>query len=408
MAVITGRGVVGRVIGQPPAHAARVQLLAGESASAGAVIERPATAGHGAGRLCGRNTAHGTSCRAPRTIVVGDRVVTSGQDGIYPQGFLIGHVTRGQRHRQDPRNRDRPGGRISRTLTVVLVVLARPGDACRTASSEISVASSAFVSAPCMLQVLFARYRSAAGSRSTSCSSASSSCRCSPAPWAGCWPARSADCCTMWHAGGVVGVGGLLKTLVGFATGAFGTQFVVAKPYARALIVGAATVVHGVHGDRAAGGDRPAWPGIVWTAMLQEVAINAVAAYVALYLTDRACRARCRAAGRASVRPGAADSGSGRHDMLTQGAFEGRHEVQTRLLILRVVAIVVLRRAGRGVLGAAGRPAREVRRLGGQELSAHDSAARAARRAVRPERPRARREPRLVHDRVPPRAHAPT
>jgi hypothetical protein len=42
-----------------------------------------------------------------------------------------------------------------------------------------------------------------------------------------------------------VGIGGLLKTLIGFMTGAFGTQFVVAKPYARAMIVGAATVIHG-------------------------------------------------------------------------------------------------------------------------------------------------------------------
>src|SRR3990170_1838264 len=46
--------------------------------------------------------------------------------------------------------------------------------------------------------------------------------------------------------GGLIGVGGLLKTIVGCATGVFGIQFVVAKPYARAMIVGVATLAHAV------------------------------------------------------------------------------------------------------------------------------------------------------------------
>ena len=95
-------------------------------------------------------------------------------------------------------------------------------------------------------------------------------------------------------AGGVVGIGGLLKTLVGFMTGAFGTQFVVAKPYARAMIVGAATIIHVFMaiGLQAVIGQH--WPGIVWTSVLQEVAINAVAGYVALYLTDKVPGAMAR------------------------------------------------------------------------------------------------------------------
>ena len=44
--------------------------------------------------------------------------------------------------------------------------------------------------------------------------------------------------------GGLLGVGGLLKTLIGFFAGVLGTRLVVAKPYARALIVGAATIAH--------------------------------------------------------------------------------------------------------------------------------------------------------------------
>ena len=86
--------------------------------------------------------------------------------------------------------------------------------------------------------------------------------------------------------GGLVGVGGLLKTIVGFAAGLMGTRLVVAKPYARALIVGAATLLHSF----LAIGLQSAidkWSGIGWGAMLGETAINAVAAYLA-FLTIEA------------------------------------------------------------------------------------------------------------------------
>ena len=80
--------------------------------------------------------------------------------------------------------------------------------------------------------------------------------------------------------GGLVGVGGLLKTIVGFAAGLMGTRLVVAKPYARALIVGAATLLHSFLslGLQAA---IDKWSGISWAAMLGETAINVIAAYLA-------------------------------------------------------------------------------------------------------------------------------
>ena len=91
MAIISGRGVVGRVIGEPSDHAARVQLLTGHSAAAGAVLERTGSAGLvQGGHADGRLRMDYVSSAAP--ITVGDRVVTSGQDKVYPQGFLIGHV----------------------------------------------------------------------------------------------------------------------------------------------------------------------------------------------------------------------------------------------------------------------------------------------------------------------------
>jgi len=45
--------------------------------------------------------------------------------------------------------------------------------------------------------------------------------------------------------GGLVGVGGLAKTLVGFAAGVIGAQFIVTQPITRFALFFAATVVHG-------------------------------------------------------------------------------------------------------------------------------------------------------------------
>ena len=43
---------------------------------------------------------------------------------------------------------------------------------------------------------------------------------------------------------GVVGIGGLAKTVVGFLAGVIGTQFIVAQPVPRFVVFFAATVVH--------------------------------------------------------------------------------------------------------------------------------------------------------------------
>lgn len=45
---------------------------------------------------------------------------------------------------------------------------------------------------------------------------------------------------------GVVGIGGLAKTIVGFLAGAFGQQFIVTAALPRLVIFVAATVLHGV------------------------------------------------------------------------------------------------------------------------------------------------------------------
>ncbi len=45
-------------------------------------------------------------------------------------------------------------------------------------------------------------------------------------------------------AGGILGIGGLAKTLVGFLSGVLGTQFIVTAPLPRFLLVLFATVLH--------------------------------------------------------------------------------------------------------------------------------------------------------------------
>ncbi|MCM3881665.1 MAG: rod shape-determining protein MreC [Vicinamibacterales bacterium] len=89
MAVIAPTGVVGRVV-TPTAHASKVQLLVDRNAGAGALVVRSRAQGVvvGAGEeLMRMNYVSGVA-----DVKVGDVVVTSGIDGIYPRGFVIGTI----------------------------------------------------------------------------------------------------------------------------------------------------------------------------------------------------------------------------------------------------------------------------------------------------------------------------
>ena len=92
MAVVAPDGVVGRVVGALGPRAAQVQLLIDRNAAAGALIERSRASGLAIG------TDDDGQLRMEyvsnlQDVRVGDRIVTSGIDGIYPEGFLIGRVT---------------------------------------------------------------------------------------------------------------------------------------------------------------------------------------------------------------------------------------------------------------------------------------------------------------------------
>ena len=91
MAVIAPAGVVGRVV-VPSASAAKVQLLVDRNAAAGAVIERRESRAQGVVVGTGDGLLRMEYVSEIADIVVGDVVVTSGIDGIYPKGFVIGRV----------------------------------------------------------------------------------------------------------------------------------------------------------------------------------------------------------------------------------------------------------------------------------------------------------------------------
>ena len=89
MAVIAPAGVVGRVI-MPSPRASKVQLLIDRNAAAGALVERSRAQGVVEGS--GADVLHMNYVSGVADVKVGDRVVTSGIDGIYPKGFVIGQI----------------------------------------------------------------------------------------------------------------------------------------------------------------------------------------------------------------------------------------------------------------------------------------------------------------------------
>lgn len=139
MAVVAATGIIGRIIGRPAAHAARVQLLIDASAAAGAVTERT----RAGGMVVGSKGDPPLSMELVSNLAdvkAGDIVVASGVDGIYPKGFAIGKVEASER-----------GGTLYRSITVrplvdfsslehVLVVLvpARPASPDTAAPAEIA------------------------------------------------------------------------------------------------------------------------------------------------------------------------------------------------------------------------------------------------------------------------------
>jgi rod shape-determining protein MreC len=93
MPVVTGGGIVGRVIALSP-WTAQVMMVTDEKAAAGAIVGQlggsgalGSVSGLGDNGLIEMRYVAGTE-----TVVVGDFILTTGQDEIYPAGLSIGEV----------------------------------------------------------------------------------------------------------------------------------------------------------------------------------------------------------------------------------------------------------------------------------------------------------------------------
>ena len=89
MAVMAPSGVVGRVV-VPSTRAAKVQLLIDRNAAAGVLIARSRSQGVVVGT--GEERLRMEYVSEVADVTVGDLVVTSGIDGIYPKGYVVGTV----------------------------------------------------------------------------------------------------------------------------------------------------------------------------------------------------------------------------------------------------------------------------------------------------------------------------
>lgn len=130
MAVIAPAGVVGRIL-MPTARASKVQLLIDRDAAAGVLVERSRVSGvvTGVGSieeleyragLLELNYVPGSA-----DVKKGDRLVTSGLDGIYPKGLPVGEIQSAERVAGDWRIKLKPSVDFA-SLEAVLVVLEVP------------------------------------------------------------------------------------------------------------------------------------------------------------------------------------------------------------------------------------------------------------------------------------------
>ena len=123
MAVIAPGGIVGRTVTASP-RATKVQLLIDRAASAGGIIERSRAQGLVSGTADPQRLQM-TYVSGAADVKVGDTVVTSGIEGIYPKGFVIGRIESVQRGSGDFEIAVRPAVTFA-DLEAVLVVRTAP------------------------------------------------------------------------------------------------------------------------------------------------------------------------------------------------------------------------------------------------------------------------------------------
>jgi rod shape-determining protein MreC len=128
MPVVTASGIVGRVIAVSPVTA-QVMMVTDEKAAAGAIVGQ--LGGSGAlGSVIGLGESDLIEMRyvsGLQTVEVGDYILTTGQDGIYPPGLNVGQVVQVKRGTATQAHQIliKPGAKLDQ-LEEVAVLLYRP------------------------------------------------------------------------------------------------------------------------------------------------------------------------------------------------------------------------------------------------------------------------------------------
>ncbi|MBP1634563.1 MAG: mreC [Acidobacteria bacterium] len=131
MAVVSPAGAVGRIV-MPTRRAAKVQLLIDRSAAVAVVLERSRAQGVAFGN--GDAALRLEYLPSSADVAEGDTLTTSGIDGIYPPGFLVGRVDRIERAGGVVKSISVAPSVTFANLEAVLVVLAQPSPAVQEAS----------------------------------------------------------------------------------------------------------------------------------------------------------------------------------------------------------------------------------------------------------------------------------
>lgn len=87
-------------------------------------------------------------------------------------------------------------------------------------------------------------------------------------------------------AGGILGIGGLAKTIVGFGVGVLGAQFIVAQPLPRFVMFVGATVIHELCFQALYALVESRGFSLRWTAVLTQAAVNGIVGIVAFQIVE--------------------------------------------------------------------------------------------------------------------------